>query len=265
MLRELYPLWDDEQWPSPSSSPFEVLPVVVHTFGRWGGEALREREIIVRLAEQAPVFVIEPPVFADDVALGRLDVSIPMPDIWRAVPRLPTELARDEEETLDRVRHFTQQMVGPSAPLAQYFPRPLQWFFTPLPAPRMLGAFGEVGVVYDCVDDRAWLRLVPRGAGERERQLLQYAHVVFASEASAVRVRGRGHGNVHMSSLNVAGDHRSKGDGDPWSQQVRAMREIIHQSLREPVKRAAPRPAARAPASGTPDAGSGRTPSAGIG
>lgn len=171
---------------------------IAHTLGRWPATDSRERQILTRLARAAPVFVVEPPVFADDVAIGRLDLSMPAPGVWRAVPRLPSELIHDEDETLDRVRHFSQQMVGPSAPLAPHFPEPVQWFFTPMPAPRMLGAFGEAGVVYDCVDERTWLRLAPRGAGERERMLLAHADVVFASYATALRIRARGHRRVHV-------------------------------------------------------------------
>ena len=196
-MSELYSLIEDEMWPARPQA-LEARPVVAHLHGRWTATATRERAILSSFARRVPVFVLEPPVFADDVAIGRLDVSMPAPNVWRAVPRLPSELLLDEEETHDRVRHFAQQMVGASAPLAPHFPQPVQWFFTPMPAPKMLGGFGEIGVVYDCVDERTWVRLAPREAKARERKLLAHTDVVFASEGAAHRAKSLAHANLHI-------------------------------------------------------------------
>lgn len=256
MSWELYSLIEDDLARSSGREPSGLRPLIAHTHWRWSSVGTREREVLSRLSRRIPVFVIEPPAFADDVALGRIDLSMPMPNVWRAVPRLPSELIGDEEETLDRVRHFAQQMIGASAPLADRFPDPVQWFFTPMPAPRMLGAFGEAGVVYDCVDERVWARLAPHGALERERVLLDHADVVFASEQSALRIGALGHPNVHiatlaMSSRASATDATKRAREERWTRLVSRMDDLVCAGVAAHAHRR-PRPAGISPAATDP-------------
>jgi hypothetical protein len=197
-------------------------PIIAHVTGRWQ-RGSRESAILATLSRLAPVFVLEPPVFTQDVAIGRIDVTLPMPQVWRAIPQLPAELAQDEEEALDRIRHFAQQLVGASAPLSPRFPGPLHWFFTPLPAPHMLRAFGEVGVVYDCLDDRTWLRSTLAGAVERERLLLRSADVIFASRSAAIRIRSRGREPVVLD--------RGIRTAEEWADAAREMDLVVRERL----------------------------------
>jgi hypothetical protein len=235
MSRELYDLIEDDLTPSRRRTDGRVTAVIAHPIGRWSARGSRERQILSRIARSVPVFVLEEAVHAHDVALGRLDVTMPEPGVWRAVPYLPFDLREDEEESLDRTRHFAQQLIGPSRPLADVFADAVQWFFTPMPAPRMLGAFGGGAVVYDCVDERTWLRLSPLGAAGRERLLVSRADVVFASESAAIRARSSGHSNVQVmaqsNELVTAADRAAPSREARWGELVNSMLAATNRAL----------------------------------
>jgi glycosyltransferase involved in cell wall biosynthesis len=83
----------------------------------------------------------------------------------------------------------------------------VQWFYTPMPAPAMLGAFDEAVVVYDCMDELAQFRFAPPELVPRERFLLARADVVFTGGRALADSKRRYHDNVHFFGCGVDASH----------------------------------------------------------
>jgi glycosyltransferase involved in cell wall biosynthesis len=130
-----------------------------------------------------------------------------VPNVFRAVPRLPAYLRDNYDAAATTIRALVQQSVGRGGALAGRFHGAVQWFYTPMPAPAMLGAFGERGVVYDCMDELAQFRFAPTDLPERERRLLAEADVVFTGGHKLYRSKSRYHDNVHFFGCGVDAAH----------------------------------------------------------
>jgi glycosyltransferase involved in cell wall biosynthesis len=79
-----------------------------------------------------------------------------------------------------------------------------------MPAPAMLGAFGERGVVYDCMDELSKFRFAPPQLVERERLLMAHADVVFTGGYRLYQAKARAHPNVHFFGCGVDSAHFAK-------------------------------------------------------
>lgn len=156
-------------------------PIIVHSHLRWDFEWQRPQQLCSRFAHSRDVLYVEAPQFLDDVVKAVVDRSEPHPNVHRIIPRLPSAYRDSESATLTTVRALLLDLVGATGELPHRFDTPIQWFFTPMPAPTMLGAFGEGAVVYDCMDDVVPPRSAPVERAPRERYLLARADVVFSS------------------------------------------------------------------------------------
>jgi glycosyltransferase involved in cell wall biosynthesis len=87
--------------------------------------------------------------------------------------------------------------------IAGLFERPIQWFYTPMPAPAMIGAFDERAVVYDCMDELSKFRFAPVALVDRERLLLASASVVFTGGYRLAQSKRKLHDNVHFFGCGV--------------------------------------------------------------
>jgi glycosyltransferase involved in cell wall biosynthesis len=134
----------------------------------------------------------------------------PQPNVHRIVPRLPSSYRDSETASLTTVRTLLLEMIGSTGELAHRFDSPVLWFYTPMPAPTMLGAFGECAVVYDCMDELAQFRFAPTELVHRERFLLARADVVFAGGHALADAKARYHDNVHFFGCGVDAEHFSR-------------------------------------------------------
>jgi len=105
---------------------------------------------------------------------------------------------------------MVQALIGEGGQFAGTFDSAVQWFYTPLPAPTMLGAFGEVGVVYDCMDELSQFRFAPPELIDAESMLLRHADVVFTGGRKLFESKSRHHPNVHFFGCGVDADHFAK-------------------------------------------------------
>jgi glycosyltransferase involved in cell wall biosynthesis len=144
------------------------------------------------------------------VTHARLDFSTPTPNVTRAVPVLPGALRDDGDRALAEVRALLLATLARGGALAGRFAAPVQWFYTPMPAPTMLGAFGERAVVYDCMDELSKFRFAPRELVERERLLMSRADVVFTGGHKLWRSKSRLHDSVHFFGCGVDSAHFAK-------------------------------------------------------
>ena len=153
---------------------------------------------------------VEEPIFLDDVSAPRLDISVPHANVFRAVPRLPGTLRHDYERGTAEIRTLVQLAISPGGDLKRQFNNPVQWFYSPFSAPAMLGAFNEVAVVYDCMDELSQFRFAHPDLVRRERLLLANADVVFTGGYKLYESKRRYHHNVHFFGCGVDSRHFGK-------------------------------------------------------
>jgi glycosyltransferase involved in cell wall biosynthesis len=185
-------------------------PIIVHSHLRWDFVWQRPQQILSRLASHAPVLFIEEPIFLDDIAAPRLDITVPFGNVFRAVPQLGAELRNDQDGATAAVRSLAQDALANDARLKGRFTNPVQWFYSPVTAPSMLGAFNEIAVVYDCMDELAQFRFAHPDLPRRERLLLANADVVFTGGYKLYEAKRHYHDNVHFFGCGVDVAHFAK-------------------------------------------------------
>ena len=149
-------------------------------------------------------------MYGREIAHPGVELSSPMNNVLRLIPRLPERYAGSYDEAIAEARELVRGMTQKGGTLAGRFDAPVQWFYTPMPAPTMLGAFGEVGVVYDCMDELAQFRFAPTDLSTRERLLLSHADVVFTGGRRLFESKSRHHHNVHFFGCGVDAAHFGK-------------------------------------------------------
>jgi glycosyltransferase involved in cell wall biosynthesis len=182
-------------------------PLIVQSHLRWDFVWQRPQQLLTRFAEHAPVLFLEEPVFLDDVAEGSLEVTVPAPNVYRAVPRLPGALREEYDVAIAAVRTLVLSELRRSGGIGSLFADPIQWFYTPMPAPAMLGAFDEAAVVYDCMDELSQFKFAHPDLVRRERLLLGSADVVFTGGRKLRESKARFHNNVHFFGCGVDQNH----------------------------------------------------------
>jgi glycosyltransferase involved in cell wall biosynthesis len=185
-------------------------PIIVHSHLRWDFVWQRPQQILSRLAAHAPVLFVEEPIFLNDLDRARLDITVPFANVFRAVPYISGALHNDPDKCPAIVRTLVQHALADGGKLRGLFPNPIQWFYSPATAPSMLGAFNEVAVVYDCMDELAQFRHAHPDLPRRERLLLSNADVVFTGGHKLYDAKRRYHRNVHFFGCGVDVAHFSR-------------------------------------------------------
>lgn len=179
--------------------------IIVHSHLRWDFVWQRPQQIFSRLAKENPVLFVEEPCFVDDRIKPTLHFSLTS-GVLRAVPTLTRDLEGNYDESLTVIRRLLERALQ-EQPLARHFSEVIQWFYTPMPAEEMLGAFGEAAVVYDCMDELSQFRFAPQDLGRRERLLLSRTDVVFTGGRKLYDLKSRSHANVHFFGCGVDAEH----------------------------------------------------------
>src|SRR4030081_2940735 len=107
-------------------------PIIVHSHLRWDFVWQRPQQILSRLAAHAPVLFVEEPIFLDDLSSGRLDISVPFGNVFRALPHLPGSYRDDQDGAIAAVRSLVQNSIGEKGELRSRFTNPIQWFYSPV-------------------------------------------------------------------------------------------------------------------------------------
>jgi glycosyltransferase involved in cell wall biosynthesis len=189
--------------PSPLATKPAVhldAPLIVHSHLRWDFVWQRPQQLLSRFAQRSHVLFLEEPIYVDDIAEERLDISRPMERVHRVVPVLPGALRGEYDASISVIRESVRRQLAADGAL---FARPIQWFYTPMPAPAMIGAFDERAVVYDCMDELSKFRFAPAALVDRERYLMAQADVVFAGGYKLSQSKARYHQNVHFFGCGV--------------------------------------------------------------
>ena len=199
--------------------------LIVHSHLRWDFVWQRPQQILSRFGRSHPVLFVEEPVFADDILVGSLDVTTPYSGVHRVVPRLPAGLRSSYDDAARTVRSLLLQLMIGRGGLTGTFGNTVQWFYTPMPAPVMIGAFGECATVYDCMDELTQFRFAPPELAQRERFLLSRADIVFTGGRQLYESKSRRHENVHFFGCGVDAEHFSsarRGE-TPIAEEVRGL------------------------------------------
>src|SRR5215207_9472594 len=120
-------------------------PLIVHSHLRWDFVWQRPQQILSRFGMTRPVLYVEEPVFVDDAGMSSVKVTNVGGQVYRVVPRLPSALRESYDAAADVVRSLLLALVNAGGRFAGEFDGAVQWFYTPMPATAMLGAFGERG------------------------------------------------------------------------------------------------------------------------
>jgi glycosyltransferase involved in cell wall biosynthesis len=195
---------------APTLAEATGVPIIVQSHLRWDFVWQRPQQLLSRLSETRRILFIEEPSFLDDVSAPSLAVTLPMPRVHRVVPLLPMALRDRYDESITVVRELVRARMAPGGDLAGLFERPIQWFYTPMPAPAMIGAFDERAVVYDCMDELSKFRFAPTALVDRERLLLASASVVFTGGYRLSQSKRKLHDNVHFFGCGVDVAHFSR-------------------------------------------------------
>jgi glycosyltransferase involved in cell wall biosynthesis len=175
-------------------------PIIVHSHLRWDFVWQRPQQILSRLAAFHKILFIEEPVAAEGMA--RLHIEIPIPNVIRVVPQL-MDLCEPFDTQCERVLELIRTAMLSQTGIAGEFTSPIQWFYTPQPAPTFLGEFGATMVVYDCMDELANFRFAPPDIGQRERYLLKHADIVFTGGYQLFQSKSQHHPNVRFYGCGV--------------------------------------------------------------
>ena len=178
------------------------MSYIVHSHLRWDFVWQRPQQLLSRFSEESRVLFLEEPLYFDDDTTARLDLSRPLPRVIRAIPMLPASLRGRYDESLLITRELVRREITADGAIGG-FARPIQWFYTPMPAPAMIGAFGDRAVVYDCMDELSKFRFAPPELVEREAYLMARADVVFAGGYRLSLSKKKHHNNVHFFGCGV--------------------------------------------------------------
>jgi hypothetical protein len=195
------------QPPAPETTGRLNASLIVHSHLRWDFVWQRPQQLLSRLSERADVLFVEEPIYLDDAIEPRLDVSQPMTNVRRVVPILPASFSASYDRSATVTRELLRQAMTATGILGTRYDRPIQWFYTPMAAPAMIGAFGERAVVYDCMDELSKFRFAPAELVDREKLLMTEADVVFTGGVKLAQAKAQLHPNVHFFGCGVDCEH----------------------------------------------------------
>ena len=158
------------------------IAVIGFSHLRWNFVYQRPQHLLSRLAQHHPVYFIEEPV--KDESTG-WELSEPQSNIVVCRPHTTCPEHGFHDEQLRLLKPMVRQLVDDRG-LSDF----LLWFYTPMALPAAEGLKPR-GVVYDCMDELSAFQGAAPELGERERELLARADLVFTGGPSLYRSKAR--------------------------------------------------------------------------
>jgi len=187
-------------------------PIIVHSHLRWDFLWQRPQQLLSRFAADHPILFVEEPM--ESAAEPTLDISFTREGITRVVPLLPAAGSLSTDARCAMVLPLLESALRTHPLLARRFESPLQWFYSPITAPRYYGKFDSVGTVYDCMDELSNFGFAPPDITARENYLLAKADVVFTGGYELYCSKSARHGNTHFFACGVDADHFAQARAD---------------------------------------------------
>ena len=148
------------------------------------------------------------------------------------VPYLPILFRESDAATQSVVRALILELLGRGGGLYDRFRYPVQWFYTPAPAPTMVNAFGEVAVVYDYMEAPTPGILAPEDIAARTQYLLDNADVVFDHGVALTEKKMRAHNSVPV----IHDDPLAEGQAS-WEHVVDSIAVLMHRAIAKRARR----------------------------
>src|ERR1041385_5850666 len=130
-------------------------PIIVHCHLCWDWVWQRPQQFLSRLSARHKILFVE--TIGPDAQLSSAVARFWTPANFPNIPilRLQFPLWRWSDGAFvdrERRRLVNEFLSGPGA---GQFENPLQWFYDPMAVPAFLGQMNDIGVVYDCMDERS--------------------------------------------------------------------------------------------------------------
>lgn len=207
-------------------------PMIVHGDRRWDSEWKRPQHLVSRFARSRDVLYIDTPLFVDDQPYPVLAHAEPMARVQHVVPTLPLVFHESDAATQSVVRALILELLGRGGRLYNRFSHPVQWFYTPTPAPTMLSAFGEVAVVYDYMETPAPSILTSEEIAARTQFLLAHADVVFDHGVTSASRYARAHNTIPVAAAGLPSESPTS-----WESVVDGISVLMHRAIAKRARR----------------------------
>lgn len=181
------------------------VPIMVHSHLRWDFVWQRPQQLLSRFAADHRVLFVEDPM--ESASEPALDISLTPEGVVRVVPLLPKAASLSTDARCAMVLPLLESALRTHPLLAGRFESPIQWFYSPMNAPRYCDQLGSVATVYDCMDELSAFRFAPPDIAERENYLLRKADLVFTGGYELYSSKSRRHANTHFFGCGVDADH----------------------------------------------------------
>lgn len=206
--------------------------MIVHGDRRWDSEWKRPQQLLSRFARSRDVLYIDTPLFVEDQSHAALAQAEPIARVQHVVPTLPLAYRESDAETHSIVRALILELLGRGGRLYNRFIHPVQWFYTPTPAPIMLNAFGEVAVVYDYMEAPERSILTSDEIAARTEYLLTHADVVFDHGVTSTSRYSRAHNTIPVASTGLPSDSATS-----WESVVDSISVLMHRAIAKRARR----------------------------
>ena len=185
-------------------------PIIVHCHLRWEGVWQRPQQFLSRLSQRHPILFVEGPILHETCSEPSyvLREITDYPNITVMHTHFPASRFQDGKWVDEKRRELLACAL--EGPLKGKFERPVQWFYDPMAAPAHMHKFGDLAIVYDCMDELSQFRFAPPEIVTRERQLLASADVVFAGGRKMCESKSRFNKNCHFYGCGVDVKHFSR-------------------------------------------------------
>lgn len=188
----------------------ENTPIIAHCHLCWDWVWQRPQQFLSRLSARRKILFVE--THAPDPqlssAVARYFTAPNFPNVTLLKIQFPLWRWSDGSFVDRERRRLVKEFInGPGVGL---FENAVQWFYDPMAVPAFLGQMGEIGTVYDCMDELSKFRGAPPQIRGRERKLLDAADVVFAGGHKLWQSKKQQNENCYFYGCGVDVAHFSK-------------------------------------------------------
>ena len=206
--------------------------MIVHGDRRWDSDWQRPQHLLSRFARSRDVLYIDSPTFVEAQLHPALAHAEPVARVQHVVPYLPVAFRDSDVATQSVVRALILELIGRGGRLYDRFRHPVQWFYTPAPAPTMMNSFGEVAVVYDYMALPTHDIVPSAELVSRTQFLLAHADVVFDHGVAASLNYSRAHNTIPVRDVKSPADAPTS-----WDNIVDGISVLMHRAIAKRARR----------------------------
>jgi glycosyltransferase involved in cell wall biosynthesis len=184
--------------------------IIAHCHLDWDWVWQRPQQFLSRLSKRHPVLFVEGPKPVEGCQIASLEVRevADYPNVLVVKTQMPAARWNDGEWIDNERRRVLQNFLA--EPVGRAFSSPVQWFYDPMAVTAFAGQMGEIGIVYDCMDQLSQFQFAPPELLKRERELLAVADVVFAGGPKIWKDKRKHNPNCFSFGCGVDVEHFAK-------------------------------------------------------